>query len=167
MNKINHNSKYENIPFGYFNELTNKLTSMENKKITYRNYTIEPGGLGYTYVHNDYEGVTFIGEDIESADERAGSCRTIEECKIEIDEKERERLINRCEQASFVVDDELGKLTYYYRFVYDCPNPQTDVEERLLKIELVEDEHGNEVKLDSWQYQTACETILYKHAKTW
>ncbi len=58
----------------------------------YRNYIIERGGLGYTYAHQDYEGVTFIGEDIESRDRRCGSAYTIEQCKEEIDEIEEERL---------------------------------------------------------------------------
>lgn len=72
-----------------------------------------------------------------------------------------------CKKATFVVDDELGKLTYYWRFVTECPNAQTDVPERLLKIEVAEDENGNAVKLNDWQMQTACETILNQHAKTW
>lgn len=58
--------------------------------MNYKNYNIEPGGLGYLYVHKDYEGVTFIGADIESSDPRHGSASTIEVCKEQIDEIEEE-----------------------------------------------------------------------------
>lgn len=54
----------------------------------YKNYIIESGGLGVTYVHKDYEGVTYIGEDMESRDSRSGSAYTVEQAKEEIDELE-------------------------------------------------------------------------------
>lgn len=81
-------------------------------------------------------------------------------------EKKTKSVKDVCDKATFCVDDELGTLTYYYRFVKECL-PQSDIEETLLKIEVAEDEHGNAVKLDDWQMQTACETILNQHAKTW
>lgn len=61
-------------------------------KLQYKGYTIEQGGLGFLYVHKDYEGVTYLGEDIESSDNRAGSAPTVEACKLEIDIIEEERV---------------------------------------------------------------------------
>lgn len=57
---------------------------IESKDITYRNYTISTGGLGYTYVHDEYDGAP------DSGDNRNGSCQTIQQCIDEINEQEDE-----------------------------------------------------------------------------
>lgn len=73
------------------NELSGNEMKMTTQIPQYKGYNITTGGLGFEYVHKDYEGVyEYGGEGMEPLeyDHRAGSARTIEQCKEEIDELE-------------------------------------------------------------------------------
>ncbi len=177
-----------------------------NTNEKYKGYIIERGGLGYTYIHENYEGVfEYDGETGAPSeyDNRAGSAYTIEQCKEEIDEIELEReekraekitdkypsfplghfqdivntankmyskidaylktkpVLSTCKKFTVYIDDEIGSVECYYRFVNECPNAQTDVPETFLTIELVTKD-GVEIKLDRNQYLDACEIISRK-----
>lgn len=82
-----------------------------------------------------------------------------------MEEKVTKPIKDVCHKARIFIDEELEYVDCYYRFVNECL-PQSDVPERLLKIEVAEKE-GVLVHLDDWQMQTACETILNQHAKTY
>lgn len=86
----------EQDPLGAHNPNKRKKQQPEVKKHehdieVYRDYHIAHGGLGFVFAHDDYEGVTYCGEDIESIDPRAGSEYTLEDCKRRIDQIEEER----------------------------------------------------------------------------
>lgn len=133
-----------------------------------RGYKIEQYSKGYYFRHKDWEGVTFTGEDIEWIDPRYGYGATLEIVYEEIDSiefelNEKDPVKSKCEVKTVYIDDELDAVTCFYRFIHECPNGQTDVPERLLKIEVAEF-NGDVVKLTDWQMQTAAETILNKHS---